>query len=80
MGEKVESRVGIEPLITSGELCELLRIDRPRLYALLEAGVLKGVRLGRRWRFAPVEVRAFIESGGRGLPGGWRRVSERSDG
>ena len=76
MGETNTDRVAIEPLLTSSELCQLLRIDRPRLYALLEAGVLKGVRLGRRWRFAPAEVRAFIESGGRGLAGGWRHVPD----
>ena len=79
MAETNETRAVIEPLLTSGELCRLLRIDRPRLYALLDAGVLKGIRLGRRWRFAPADVRVFIETGGRGLSGGWRHASGPSD-
>jgi len=61
MEETSASPVLMEPLLTSSELCQLLRIDRPRLYALMESGVLRGIRLGRRWRFAPADVRAFIE-------------------
>jgi hypothetical protein len=40
---------------------------------MIRRGILPGVRLGRQVRIDPEALAAFIETGGKALPGGWRR-------
>lgn len=51
-------------LYTTQEVSALLRITKTTLYQLTKTGHLKGVRLGRMWRFPAEEVDAFIKRGG----------------
>jgi excisionase family DNA binding protein len=61
-------------LLTAEELAEHLGVSKQRVYELARLGLLPCVRLGRAVRFATQAVEAWISSGGRPLPGGWRRI------
>ena len=52
-------------LLTVDEVCEILRIGRNTIYALLNEGKLKGFRCGRIWKIPKVAVERYImESAG----------------
>lgn len=56
-----------------------LRLGLPslqRLYDLVRQGVVPAVHLGRRLAFDEDVIESFVRSGGRRLPGGWRREPE----
>lgn len=54
-------------------VARVLNVSEARAYELVREGVLPAVRLGRQVRISEEALRAFIERGGQGLPGGWRR-------
>lgn len=43
------------------------------VYALAREGVIPSVRLGRTLRFDVDQLEAFVQAGGAGFAGGWRR-------
>lgn len=47
---------------TATETCELLKITKRTLYRYLEAGNIKGFRVGREYRFTEDDIKDFIES------------------
>lgn len=49
-------------LYTVEEVCENLRIGRTRLYELIDAGVIKPIKIGKLTRFTHDELVAFISS------------------
>ena len=51
----------MEPLLTIDAAASLLAISRRQLYTLLERGELPHVRVGRRRRFLPADLRDFLE-------------------
>ena len=55
-------------ILNIDELCEVLLIGKNAAYRLLEAGELKGFRLGRAWKISKIAVEDFIliRSGFRG--------------
>ena len=57
-------------------VAERLGVSLQRAYELGRAGILPVVRLGRQMRVEEGQLRAWIESGGRALPGGWRRCAD----
>jgi excisionase family DNA binding protein len=54
-------RSPLETLLTVSEVCGLLSISKQTLYRLLHAGELHPSRVGERLRFAPADVRAYLE-------------------
>ena len=55
-----------EDVMTTGEVCEALRIGYNVLYELLNSGRLKGYRNGNRgWRMPKVAVQEYIRRGAR---------------
>ena len=60
-------------LLTLREVAEVLRVPVPRAYGLARAGVIPTVRLGRQIRVDSGQLDAFVQNGGKGLPGGWRK-------
>jgi excisionase family DNA binding protein len=48
-------------LISQGEACRRLNVSRPTLIAEIKAGRLRYVRVGRRRKFKPSELEAYIE-------------------
>ena len=55
----------MEKLLTAGEISEALRVSVRTVYNLLEAGTLRGVRVGRAWRVPESALEEFISQGGR---------------
>jgi excisionase family DNA binding protein len=50
-----------------------------RFYDLIHSGIIPSgvvVRLGRHLRINPEKLEQFIDGGGQGLPGGWRREAQ----
>ncbi len=58
-----------EGLLTVQEAAQFLRVSRSKLYALMDAGELQFVKLGRSRR---IPRRALIYLAASGLQGGWR--------
>jgi len=55
----------MEKMLTAGEISEALRVSVRTVYNLLEAGALRGVRVGRAWRVPESALQEFIAQGGR---------------
>ena len=54
----------MEKMLTAGEISEALRVSVRTVYNLLEAGALRGVRVGRAWRVPESALEEFIAQGG----------------
>ena len=54
----------MEKMLTAGEISEALRVSVRTVYNLLEAGALRGVRVGRAWRVPESALQEFIAHGG----------------
>jgi len=54
-------------------VAKILDVSEDRVYSLAREGVLPHVRLGRQIRVDSDALEEFINSGGKALPGGWRR-------
>jgi len=52
-------------MLTVAEVAEALRVSVRTVYNLLEAGALRGVRVGRAWRVPESALEEFISQGGR---------------
>lgn len=63
-------------LLTMKEVALRLGISLQRTYEMGRLGLLPVVRLGRQLRVEEGRLTSWIESGGRGLPGGWKRSSD----
>jgi putative molybdopterin biosynthesis protein len=51
----------LEPLLTISEVAGVLRTSRDRVYQLMRDGELDPIRVGRRARFTPDDVREYLE-------------------
>ena len=66
-------------MLTVGEVSAQLRVSRGCIYALIKANVLPAMRIGRQYRVAEKALGNFLEAGGRGWPGGWRKHPPETD-
>lgn len=65
-------------LITVAEVAERLTLTESGVYELARQNRIGGVvRVGRRVRFDPEKLEAWIEAGGQALPGGWRQEEQK---
>jgi len=55
------TRVADEELIDIEQAIERLKTSRPTFYRWLREGKLKGMKVGRQWRFYPSEIEAFLK-------------------
>lgn len=60
-------------LFTLPEVARILGITKERAYAIARSGLLPTVRIGRQIRVDRQQLNSWIENGGKGFPGGWRR-------
>lgn len=67
-------------LWTVEQVSEALKVKPHRVYELIREGLLPSVRLGRQVRISEAALRAWIERGGKTLPGGWRKATETKEG
>ena len=63
-------------LLVVGEAAPLLGVSEQRLLDLARRKLVPHVRLGRSVKFSVEALRKWVESGGKALPGGWRRKAE----
>jgi len=70
--DRAHGGAGLERLMGVDEVAEVLAMKPTSVYELARKGLVPHVRIGRSVRFLPSQLRAFLESGGQALPGGWR--------
>jgi len=63
----------LKKLLRVPAIADALDITTQRARELVRTGAIKCVRVGRQVRVSEDELRAYIEAGGRPLPGDWRR-------
>ena len=63
----------MKPKLTLKQVADILQISEARAQELARLGLLPVIRLGRQYRVDPDTLEEFLRSGGRALPGGWRR-------
>jgi excisionase family DNA binding protein len=51
----------IRPVLSVNEAARVLGIERATLYRLLRAGELESVRVGKRRKFRPEDLDAYLE-------------------
>ena len=54
----------MEKMLTVAEVAEILRVSERTIYNLLEAGNLRGVRIGRSWRIEKEALAELTRVGG----------------
>lgn len=52
-----------EDLLTFDEALQMLGTSRPTLYRLLSSGELKGLKVGKQWRFRRFDLLNYLERG-----------------
>jgi excisionase family DNA binding protein len=50
----------MSPLLTTRQVQDLLKVDRITVYRMLNDGRLKGVKIGKEWRFHRVEIEKML--------------------
>lgn len=60
-------------LVTAAQVATYLGVTTQRVYDLCRLDMLPHVRVGRSLRFCPARTMDWVASGGRALPGGWRK-------
>jgi excisionase family DNA binding protein len=63
-------------LLAMKEVARRLGVSLQRAYEMGRLGLLPVVRLGRQIRVEEGRLANWVETGGRGLPGGWKRQSD----
>lgn len=52
--------LGVDDLLTTRQLQELLQVDRITIYRMLHDGRLQGFKMGGQWRFSRHEIEAWL--------------------
>ena len=47
---------------TFDEVCKILKISRPTMDRILAQKKIKGIKVGKRWRFQPKHLREYLDS------------------
>ena len=63
-------------LLTMKDVAQRLGLSLQRAYEMGRLGLLPVVRLGRQIRVEEGRLASWVENGGKGLSGGWRRNSD----
>lgn len=50
----------LDSLFTLKEVLELLKVSRSTLYKFMEKGEIKGIKIGKVWRFRKEDIESFI--------------------
>lgn len=68
----------LEVLITADAAANALGVTVARLYELTRSGLVPVVRIGRSVRYSPRALRMFVDRGGAGWAGGWRKETSHA--
>jgi excisionase family DNA binding protein len=52
---------GVDDLLTTKQLQDLLQVDRVTIYRMLNDGRLRGFKVGGQWRFSEREIEAWLQ-------------------
>jgi len=63
-------------LLRIEEACKILAIPIQTGYALAREKILPVVRVGRNIRIDPDKLKEWIDQGGKGFAGGWKKEKE----
>ncbi|WP_235062544.1 helix-turn-helix domain-containing protein [Thermoanaerobacterium aotearoense] len=55
------------------EVARILDLKEDRVYALARQGIIPVVRIGRQLRIDPTKLQQWIDNGGQGFAGGWKK-------
>ncbi len=55
-------------LLTTGQVQDLLRVDRTTIYRMVEDGRLGAIRVGKQWRFPKEDLERWLQA--QAMPGG----------
>jgi excisionase family DNA binding protein len=60
----MEARLGMlrKPLLTLQETADLLKLSHATLRALIKAGDVRAIRIGREWRIAVRDLEEFLDA------------------
>ena len=53
--------LGVDDLLTTRQLQELLQVDRVTIYRMLNDGRLHGFKVGGQWRFSRQEIESWLK-------------------
>lgn len=56
----MDNNTSLDSLFTLKETMEYLKLSRSTLYKLMEKGEIKGVKIGKVWRFKKADIDDFI--------------------
>ena len=56
----MDNNTSYDALLTLKEATSYLKISRSTLYKLMEKGEIKGIKIGKVWRFQRKELDSFI--------------------
>jgi len=63
----------MQKLLSAEQVAEIFGESRDWTYKVAREGIIPSVRVGRKVKFSEKAINEFIESGGKALPGGWKR-------
>jgi excisionase family DNA binding protein len=61
--DAISDDVPVRPLLSLNEVARVLGINRSTMYSLLRTGELEAIRVGKRKKFRPEHLEAFLERG-----------------
>jgi len=59
--------------LTAREVAERYKLDIQQVYSAARVGLIPCIRIGRRLRFSLDQLLEWERTGGKALPGGWRK-------
>lgn len=60
-------------LLRLPEVARILDLKEDRVYALAREGIIPVIRIGRQLRVDPDKLQEWLDNGGQGYAGGWKR-------
>lgn len=58
--ETDNSFVNENTMLTTADVMKILRIGKTTLWELISAGAIKGIRIGRSWRFSRENINRYM--------------------
>lgn len=56
----MDNNTSFDSLLTLKEAMEYLKLSRSTFYKLMEKGKIKGIKIGKVWRFRKEDIESFI--------------------
>lgn len=56
----MDNNTSFDSLLTLKEAMEYLKLSRSTFYKLMEKGEIKGIKIGKVWRFRKEDIESFI--------------------